>query len=416
MFRFVLLLLIVLAIPSSQASAQPTPENTHILDLAWSPDGSRIAIVGVTNENIDVYNPEIDKIYGYLSVIDAVSGAKLYTMQPQGISFASVAWSPDGTRLALASDNSVVWVLDAEDGHQLGTLEGHFATVITGVDWNSTGTQIVSSGNWDEQVILWDAESLTMVRQIETTGIPADVTFSADDRTIILGADNGLFLLDPASREPGKVTEQPPTLPIWVLRLAPSPDGSFVAVGSFAVPDLLTGIRNDGHTYVVDILTGTVIYDFVSSWGSIGGLSWSPDNQYLAVVHQDNLMTLWDLKQEPPLIVETHSVPTGDIYPKSGVGFSPYGGRLAIISQSATRSGMPGVEIIVPAPSLERLAAIAEACVRDGDSRAASLTDSAPTRSGDLAAFVATVEALALGAIPEACRADLLAVADALRE
>jgi WD40 repeat protein len=404
--RAVRITLLCLMLISSTASAEPVPEDVYyILDLAWSPDGDRIAVVGVTDKETPSTRINGSKYYGYLSMVDVATGAEIYISQPES-SFSSVAWSPDGKRLTLGSYDGSVWVIDAADGHQLATLSGHTSTV-TGVDWNSTGTQIVSSGNWDEQVILWDAESLTMIKQIETTGFPNDVAFSADDQTIILGADNGLFLIDPVLRQPGKVTEQPPALRTWVFRLALGPDGRFVAVGSYASSSFLTGIRDDGHTFVVDVATGNVLHDFVSSWGSIAGLSWSPDNQYLAVLHEDNLMTLWDLKQETPQIVETHPVSTGERYKKSGVGFSPYGGRLAIISESVTRSGMPGVQIIVPAPSIERLNQIAESCAT-GSLRLDTLAG--------LDAFRAQVEALAADAIPSACRADLLAIVDALGE
>lgn len=99
------------------------------------------------------------------------------------------------------------------------------------------------------------------------------------------------------------------------------------------------------------------------------------------------------------------------------MSLSPYGGQLALGNSADTAARNQtdnGFQIVVPAPSLDRLAAIAALCVRDGDARAESLTDSVPTALDDLPAFVAQVEALPDGAIPPACKADVLAVASAL--
>jgi hypothetical protein len=70
------------------------------------------------------------------------------------------------------------------------------------------------------------------------------------------------------------------------------------------------------------------------------------------------------------------------------------------------------IQIVVPAPSLERLQAIAEAC---NAPVAVEQSLAADIQANDLNAFVAQVEALPEGTIPPACAADLIAVAEALQ-
>ncbi len=75
------------------------------------------------------------------------------------------------------------------------------------------------------------------------------------------------------------------------------------------------------------------------------------------------------------------------------------------------------LEIIVPAPSIDKLNTIAALCIRDSTQRTdavSALTSTPVTTLATLPDFIAQVEALPDDAIPVACEADLLAVAEAL--
>ena len=69
----------------------------------------------------------------------------------------SVSYSPDGTRLASASHDSLVMVWDVELGVQLFVLKGHRDWVYS-VSFSSDGTKIVS-GSRDRFIIVWDSAS-----------------------------------------------------------------------------------------------------------------------------------------------------------------------------------------------------------------------------------------------------------------
>src|SRR5690606_30147442 len=108
------------------------------------------------------------------------------------------------------------------------------------------------------------------------------------------------------------------------------------------------------------------------------------------------------------------------------MSLSPYGGRLALgnsapvndttavqVSRNVIQTLANGaIVIVVPAPSLERLQAIAEACNAPTPIEQ-SLT--ASLQADQLTDFVAQVEALPENTIPPACAADLIAVARALQ-
>ena len=75
-----------------------------------------------------------------------------------------VAFSPDGRRIASASEDQTVKVWDADSGQETLTLKGHTSSV-TGVAFSPDGRRIASA-SVDETVKVWDAgtgqETLTL--------------------------------------------------------------------------------------------------------------------------------------------------------------------------------------------------------------------------------------------------------------
>jgi hypothetical protein len=68
----------------------------------------------------------------------------------------SVAWSPDGRRIASGSWDNTVRVWDAESGRELRTLRGHTGSVES-VAWSPDGRRI-ASGSMDYTVRIWGAD------------------------------------------------------------------------------------------------------------------------------------------------------------------------------------------------------------------------------------------------------------------
>jgi WD40 repeat protein len=134
--------------------------------VAWSPDGRRIA--SYTHEAVQVW--------------DTATGATLLTYGGHTSYVNAIVWSPDGRHIASGSADQTVQIWDAVTGAKLLTYTGHSDRVGT-VAWSPDGRHI-ASGSYQE-VQVWEASTGDHIyTNGGHSGWVSDITWSPDSTCI----------------------------------------------------------------------------------------------------------------------------------------------------------------------------------------------------------------------------------------
>ena len=143
-----------------------------IKTLAWSPDGKRIASGG-DDKRIHVW--------------DALTGGNIVVYYAHTDIINALTWSPGGTHIASASDDKTVHVWDASTARKVFIYTGHSDSVI-GVAWSPNGIRVASSSR-DETVHLWHAlTGRTLTTYSGHTDWVSTVAWSPNGKAIASGS------------------------------------------------------------------------------------------------------------------------------------------------------------------------------------------------------------------------------------
>lgn len=147
--------------------------NFSVSSVAWSPQGDRIAST-CGDKTIRLW--------------DATTGKPISTFKTSSDWVYTIAWSPDGHCLALANGDSTAEILDASTGRVLLTYHGHQEGV-RDIAWSPDGSRLATASN-DTTVQIWDATNGTCLYTCEEHAAWTTSVAWSPDGTRIASASN----------------------------------------------------------------------------------------------------------------------------------------------------------------------------------------------------------------------------------
>jgi eukaryotic-like serine/threonine-protein kinase len=271
-------------------------------DVAWSPDGSRLAS-GSRDATIRIW--------------DAASGREIAVWRPRAAGVEAVDWSPDSTRLVSGHSDGSVRVWHAKHGREERVLKGHQGPAF-GVGWSPEGTRLASSSA-DGTVRIWDlkAEKEPLVLTSPGSWVTS-VTWSPDGAHLASTHFDMTIRVWDAAR--GQHVRNLAGFGLYLGKAVWSSDGSQIASGD-----------ESGNVYVWGASDAKLVRTLVSSKAYVSSVAWQPRGRLLAAAGWDGMVHLWDMttgRETRRLLGHTHDVHT--------VCWSPDGSRLASVSTDQT--------------------------------------------------------------------------------
>lgn len=207
--------------------------HTGVLAVAWSPNGTRLAMGNWA---------------GKVEAWDASTGGHVFNFYVTGPNnlVEALVWLPNNSAIVAGGDNNLVWTWSVATGKLWNVYGGHADKVVTVAC--SPDSAYIASGGFDQTVQVWEV---------------------ATSRQLIIYRGHSDH----------------------VTSVAWSPDGRYIASASY-----------DMSVQVWEVDTGHLIYTYYGHTDAVFAVAWSPDGQRIASGGRDRTVQIWPvtLFNSPP--------------------------------------------------------------------------------------------------------------------
>ncbi|WP_438043395.1 eIF2A-related protein [Sorangium sp. So ce128] len=233
--------------------------------LAWSPDGQRLATAGY-DQTVRLWHAD--------------TGMELARFEGHSDWVLAVAWRPDGQRLASAGYDLTVRIWHSLTGKEIARLEGH-TDWVRAVAWHPDGERL-ASGSDDRTVRIWDTSTGEEVARLEghADWVRAVAWHPDGRRLATAGVESTVRIWDAST---GKEIARLEGQARGVTAVAWHPDGRRLA------------IAGDGNTVRIwDVSTRGEIARLERRSSGVRVVAWRPDGRRLATAGDESTVRIWD--------------------------------------------------------------------------------------------------------------------------
>jgi TolB protein len=216
----------------------------------WSPDGSKIAFTEFvqTGSSLEPQGSQHTDIF-----VMNQDGSGLFQLTHTGHSGGYMAWSPDGTQLAevgLSDTTLVIHILSATTGIISRTIQPPDVQLASyPISWSSDGTKILFTGvgediGYDLYSIHPDGSGFATI----TTGDPSHLSgdWSPDGSKITYWQADGIYVANANGSGAHRILQNNSArYPVW------SPDGSMISYNTTSGASAVWTMRSDGSNATV---------------------------------------------------------------------------------------------------------------------------------------------------------------------
>ncbi|OIP71499.1 MAG: hypothetical protein AUK43_06010 [Oscillatoriales cyanobacterium CG2_30_40_61] len=270
----------------SQSPDPKCDENTKnklteqkVRGVAFSPDGTKIATAS-NDCTVKLWDSNGNLSRTLIDPAITPKGKTCSDKSSHKYSVLGVAFSPDSKMIASASADNTIKIWDSGDGHWIKTLEGHTDSVYR-VRFSPDGNTLASASA-DKTIKLWNPNKGKLLHTL--TGhknLVKDVNFSPDGTRIVSASHDQ-------------------TIKIWtnqgkLLKTLYGHSGEVESV-SFSSDSQMIASGSLDHTIKIWSRDGILLNTINVYIGPIYSVGFSPDNKTLAAGSDDGRLRLWDIE------------------------------------------------------------------------------------------------------------------------
>jgi WD40 repeat protein len=245
--------------------------HSPVWSVAFSPDGDRLASSTISNE---------------VWLMDGAHGVRTLLLGGRMHAVRSLTFSPDGRFLAIGGPGRVVRLVDTSSTSDLGELEPEGADNASQVAISPDGRYLAAGGS-SGTVTIWDRHGRRRVGALAGRLAITALGFAPDGSTLAAGDETGRVRLWAVRERTTRIIQASNATFSGVTALAFSPDGASLA--SLSKPE--------GCVRLWDPSDGRPRATIPSGAAQVRALAFSPDGALLVMAQTDGGATLWGLAE-----------------------------------------------------------------------------------------------------------------------